>query len=527
MPQGHRGLPLAFVLAILTACAARAPQTAAEATRHARTSTLAEVEAFLSALPGLPHGGRITLASAGRSHEGRPLHVVGAALPPDPDRPRLRALIVANIHAGEVEGKEASLQILREIAMGGHRELLASIDLWFVPVYNVDGNERLSPDHRPEQNGPDLVGQRPNAQGLDLNRDFVKAEAPETQALLALFRRLDPHLFFDLHTTDGSWHGYDLTYAPSLSPNCDAAVAQHSRRLLEEAKASLAACTPPVRTFDYGNFETRDWDGGGAPQSDAGVRGWWTYDHRARYGVNCFGLRNRIGILSEAYSNAPFGERIAATRSFVLAVLSAAAASEDDLRAAMAQADAVPRRAPEPAQFGFATEFAPPTEAEVLVGDCTKSALPEGRGMRLARTAKAAPERMPVFASFRARRFVSMPRAWAIADAPPAVEQALQAHGIACRRLTAPVSARAERFVVGKALRPKRPFQGHQEVRLEGEWEAVQLEVEAGCLWIPADQPLFRLAATLLEPQSEDSLTTWNFFDARLSPHHPVLRILD
>ena len=216
MPQGHRGLPLAFVLAILTACAARAPQTAAEATQHARTSTLAEVEAFLSALPGLPHGGRITLASAGRSHEGRPLHVVGAALPPDPDRPRLRALIVANIHAGEVEGKEASLQILREIAMGGHRELLASIDLWFVPVYNVDGNERLSPDHRPEQNGPDLVGQRPNAQGLDLNRDFVKAEAPETQALLALFRRLDPHLFFDLHTTDGSWHGYDLTYAPSL-----------------------------------------------------------------------------------------------------------------------------------------------------------------------------------------------------------------------------------------------------------------------------------------------------------------------
>jgi hypothetical protein len=69
---------------------------------------------------------------------------------------------------------------------------------------------------------------------------------------------------------------------------------------------------PPLRTFDYGNFETRDWDGGGAPSSQANVRGWWTYDHRARYVINGFGLRNRIGIRALRH---PYHDVICLTRN--------------------------------------------------------------------------------------------------------------------------------------------------------------------------------------------------------------------
>ena len=135
---------------------------------------------------------------------------------------RLRALILANIHGGEVEGKEAVQMLLREIAIGEHEDILEHFDIVFVPVFNADGNDEISARNRVSQNGPDRgVGQRHNAQDLDLNRDYVKAETPEVRAQLGLFRAFDPDLYMDLHTTNGSDHGYQLTYAPSLSTNLD------------------------------------------------------------------------------------------------------------------------------------------------------------------------------------------------------------------------------------------------------------------------------------------------------------------
>ncbi|MCA8952152.1 MAG: succinylglutamate desuccinylase/aspartoacylase family protein, partial [Planctomycetes bacterium] len=211
------------------------PRTTPESTGYERTSTLADVQRFLDACVGLSHGDRLGISVAGKSHEGRPLLLVKCALPGrGDDSNRLRALIIGNIHAGEVEGKEALQQLAREFASGEHDAILEHCDVWLLPVYNPDGNEQLDVRHRPGQNGPARTGQRPNGQGFDLNRDFVKAEAPETRALLTLFGSVDPHLFMDLHTTNGSYHGYHLTYAPSLSTNMDPELADLSRTLLDD-----------------------------------------------------------------------------------------------------------------------------------------------------------------------------------------------------------------------------------------------------------------------------------------------------
>lgn len=526
-----------FWLACAGACASRErvpaelPRTTPEATTFARTSSCREVEQFVLSLRGLSHGDRLTVSAMGRSHEGRDLLLVRAALPTVDESKALRAIVVANIHAGEVEGKEAVQQLLRELALGQHEDLLARFVLYFVPIYNADGNERLAAKNRPEQNGPDLVGERANAQGLDLNRDFVKAEAPETRALLGAFARLDPHLYFDLHTTDGSWHGYELTYAPSLNPNCDPLVASMSRRLLDDATASLLAKTPPVYTFDYGNFETRDWDGGGAPGSQPDVRGWWTYDHRARYGINYFGLRNRIGILSEAYSNADFATRIAATHAFVLAVLRAAATEEARLHETFALADSrlagLPLPDAEPVRFGFATTFAPPETLDVRVGDCERIALPDGLGTRFSRTTAVREERMPVFRAFASQQHLPLPFAWVVPNPPAGLAPLLQLHDVRFEVLAAPKTVAASTFAVAKKRKPKRPFQGHQELQLEGSYgPEVPVALPTGTLWIDALQPHARVAATLLEPVSEDSLSTWNLFEPATGDTYPVLRVL-
>ena len=100
----------------------------------------------------------------------------------------------ANIHAGEVEGKEAAQMLLRDLTLGPLRPLLDQIVLLVVPIYNTDGNERWRPgeQNRPGQNGPEPVGQNPNGQGLNLNRDYVKMEAPETRGSAALILQLGP-----------------------------------------------------------------------------------------------------------------------------------------------------------------------------------------------------------------------------------------------------------------------------------------------------------------------------------------------
>ncbi|MBL8725491.1 MAG: M14 family metallopeptidase [Planctomycetes bacterium] len=501
------------------------PRTRPETTEFRETSSAADVLGFLRALSALPRGDHLSLDSIGQTHEGRDLWLLRIAAPAPTAKdaePRLRALVLGNIHAGEVEGKEALQLLAREFAAGQHQDLLADLELYFLPVYNADGNERLGRQNRPGQNGPEWTGQRPNAQGLDLNRDFVKADAPETRALLAAFTRLDPDLFVDLHTTNGSYHGYHLTYAPSLSPNVAPAVAAVSRALLDRATAAMAQ--QGFATFDYGNFETRDWDGSGAPESKPGVRGWYTYDHRPRYGVNYFALRHRVAILSEAYSNCDFATRVAATRAFVLALLHGAAADRQRLRAAARAAEAA---AQQPGQrLGFDTTFAAPESLPVLVGAVDTVPAPPGGSVRHVRKGDGVPEVMPVVRAFTARQFRTLPAAWAIREPSADLQDRLRRHGIECTVLAAERTVRAERFAVAKKVKPKRPYQGHQELVLHGTWGAASdVALAAGTLWVPARQRFSMLAAQLLEAESEDSLSSWNFLEAATGDEYPVLRI--
>src|SRR5690606_75840 len=161
-------------------------------------------------------GAPIRVGSLGESSVGRAIPYVVAARPLVASGAEARrsgkpiVWLQGNIHAGEVEGKEAAQMLLRDLTIGSLRPLLDSLVLIVVPIYNTDGNERFAPgdENRPGQNGPALVGVRSNGQGLDLNRDYVKQEAPETRGTLALLAEWDPDVFIDLHTTNGSYHGY-------------------------------------------------------------------------------------------------------------------------------------------------------------------------------------------------------------------------------------------------------------------------------------------------------------------------------
>jgi hypothetical protein len=372
------------------------------------------------------------------------------------------------------------------------------------------------------------VGTRANAQGLDLNRDYIKAEAPETRASLAMFAAWEPDVFVDLHTTNGSYHGYALTYAPSLNPAARFA-GPFTRDTMLVALRRRMSERQGFQIFDYGNFVSQD----------SAQQGWFTYDSRPRFGTNYYGLRGRVSVLSEAYSHDPFARRVAATYDFVAELLSFAAELSQDIVDLGREADtrttgwgnAPASGAPViPLRSTLASRGTEPVLVEQIerTGDSVRAEAGMPRGVR--RTGVVSPVRMPVYDRFRPTLTATMPFAYAIpATVGDSLWPRLALHGIGVDRLDASADVTAQGFVVDSAARAGRPFQGHTEVQLFGTWTAPAARtLPAGTYVVRAGQPLGILAVYLLEPQSDDGFVTWNVLDRAISPGNefPVVRIV-
>lgn len=516
------------------------PRTRPELSGYRQTSRYADVRKFLDSLHTL--GAPLTFGSIGKTNEGRDIPSVVAARPlvaTASEAKRLGRPIVyvqGNIHAGEVEGKDALLALLRDLTFSSKPNALDSIVLIAVPIYNADGNERFAPQsvNRTEQNGPELVGVRHNAQNLDLNRDYVKAEAPETRASLAMFNTWDPDVFVDLHTTDGSFHGYALTYSPSLSP---AAVfgGVYARDSLLPILRDRMRGRHGFEVFDYGNFVSDE------PFliSDTSVHeAWATYDARPRFGTNYYGIRGRTAILSEAYSHDSLERRIASTYAFVSEILSLVAEKGSAIRSLSARADSQPLawgRSPDSLQMvAVRSELIPtPRMMDVIKEDVekrgdsvfTQPGVPKGKR----RTGRFTTIRLPVYDRFTSTLDRMPPAAYVIAPQNTAVVTLLRLHGVRVDRSDSAWTARGESFVIDSIITSPRPFQGHREVRLKGRWERGLQTLPPKSFIVSTAQPRGALIVYLLEPESDDGFTTWNLFESELRKggRFPVRRIFD
>jgi hypothetical protein len=433
--------------------------------------------------------------------------------------------VQANIHAGEVEGKEAVLMLARRLVDGNLRSLSKQLVILIAPVYNADGNEKVSAGNRTAQNGPVAgVGTRENANGLDLNRDYMKLDTAEARALVRLMTTWDPHLVIDLHTTNGSYHGYHLTYAPTLNPNADARLIAFERDTLLPGVRKAMLDTHNFRTYYYGSFMP---EGGGARESarvdpqNPGTTTWRTFDHRPRFGNNYVGLRNRIAILSEAYSHLDFKGRVDVTGAFVEEAWRAAAKHAKQILALTTQADqalAPPRRAlAKPVEQGLEFEArALPDTVAILAGDVRTELNPRSGQEMLQMTDMAVPVQLKDYGMFAATRTRPLPAGWviprALATSPrmAAALDRLRWHGVRTETILADTQMDVDRFVIGAISPAAHLSQGRQEVRISGTLERASLLVDTGSILVPASQPLARLAFYLLEPDSDDGLAAWN-----------------
>lgn len=425
--------------------------------------------------------------------------------------------IQGNIHAGEVEGKEAAQAVLRRICQEGPGGLLDKVILLFDPIYNIDGNERFGPQerNRPEQNGPAQVGVRTSSEGFDLNRDGMKAESIEFRAVLdRIWNRWDPDVMMDLHTTDGTRHGYDLTYAPPLNPNTDPGILRFSRDEMLPAIRRQFHRQFATELFDYGDDTTNN-----------KIRGWRTFGEGGRYMTNYAGIRNRIGILSEAATYIPFKDRVVATDRFVTSVLDYVAKNSRRVLDLTRHADmAVAELPKEKGELGVRFEMAVGRTEEALIE-------PEpGPGQKrpyTGRPAKLDRIKMPIYERFKATRTARVPSGYLIPAGETRILELLRRHGVVVERFLSPATLAAQRFDIAKVNVESRAFQGHRLALIDGAFQPVTEIASAGSYLVRMSQPLGILIFNLLEPESSDGVVTWNFLSQDPAPgsRYPILKV--
>jgi dipeptidyl-peptidase-4 len=502
-----RLIALVFCLIPLPALAQEPLRTVAERTDYRETSRHADVTAFCERLA--KESPLVRLTDFGTSTEGRKLHLLVLSDPPvgNPEEAAKSGkpvvLAFANIHAGEVDGKEAVLALARDLAR--EKELLKKLVVLIVPNLNPDGNEKIDPKNRTTQNGPPAgVGLRANAQGFDLNRDFVKLESPEIRGLVRVFDRWDPLLVVDCHTTNGSYHHYTLTYDGPRYPAADPRLVEYGQEKVLPDLATRVKKATGFDCFPYGNF-SRD------------RTKWETYPSSPRFSLQYLALRGQVGLLSESYTYAPFADRVKASYAFVRAALDYAAEHGGELKKLTAEA-AKPR-----GRVALRTKTVSRGKHAVVFG--YEEATKDGKRVRT-----DTPKHYPVEVVDRVVPTLeaSVPPAYLIPPGYAEAVEVLRRHGVRVEELREDIELEALAYTVTEVNRAEREFQKHRLVTLEVRPDvARKTTARAGSAVIRTDQPLGTFAAYLLEPQSEDGLAAWNFFDKGLAvgKPFPVLRL--
>jgi Zinc carboxypeptidase len=487
-------------------------QTVAEQSHFVRTGRYDEVVRLCATYERTWHDA-VRCTQFGRTPEGRPMFVLtvsrtGALTPEEARKRNLPVMLMqGGIHAGEIDGKDAGFLALRELlnneAAAG---ALKSFVLVFVPVFNIDGHERFGHWNRPNQVGPEEMGFRATAQNFNLNRDYMKADAPEMQSMLRLLGTWDPVLYVDLHVTDGAEFQHDVSNTLEPVYAGDPGLHSTGAGIVKELNETIAKQGSMPLDF-YPSFIVDDDPASGfaaGPPQPRFSHGYWA-------------LHNRFGLLVETHSWKDYQTRVRVTHNIIVALATMMAKDGSRWRTLQREADT---RA---AQLGgqdvvLDFESGPHVSTIDFQGYAYKREPSAVSGALVTHYDNTKPEvwHLPFKDQVVPKVHVKAPAAGYIVPAADAawVGEKLTLHGIGFERIpTAKTHVQLETFRATKVGYSKAPFEGHTTMTLEGQWKPETRSIPAGSLFVPVAQANARVLVALLEPQAPDSLGAWGFFN--------------
>ena len=474
--------------------------TTPELSNYEKTSTYADVMNFINEVS--KNTNKITRISMGTSLEGKDIPVLILANPRVSTPAEAKAsgkpviYVQGNIHSGEVEGKEAVQVLLREILHGDKGYLLDNQIILFAPIYNTDSNDKMEEGRRPSQeDSPKEVGMRPNSQGWDLNRDGMKQEALETKGLIQnIIVPWDPALFVDLHTTNGVWHGYSITWAPSYHTAGEKAPYDYTwDKILPEVTTEVKK-NDDLYLGPYGYFY--------AQREGWPIKSISTYNHHPRYLVNQFGLRNRMAILSESFAHERLYQRINATYAFVREILEFTNKNGEEILStnANAEAAAIQLVKEQGGKVSKGTRFEMTALEEKIPNYRAYNHLvyEETEGNRPGKRYVRKPEIVELKdvvnnSAFTPTATAILPKGYLIPAEFANIAEHLMNNGVKVVKLDKNVRATGQVYKATKLELAGRPFEMHNMATLEGTFESASKKFGKGDYWVDLAQPLANL----------------------------------
>lgn len=488
-------------------------RTHAEATDYRETPSYDDTVVFARRLA---HASLcIDYESFGFSGEGRELPLVIASetgtFTPEAAHAQGKAvvLIQACIHAGEPDGKDAGFALLRDLGITKTLEgILTNVVLLFIPIYNTDGHERPSRYNRINQNGPTEMGWRTTSTYQNLNRDYMKADTPETRAWIRLWNQWKPDLFIDCHVTDGADYRCNITYHHEHHAGVDDAIVQWEREVFGGKVVPATEAAGNVISWYLEFMDNRD--------LTLGTR---DFNGSPRFSTGYVPIKNRAGILIETHMIKDYRSRVIGTYDFLLAALREVNRDPERLRKIGRDADERTVAAGKtfdpdrlfPLDFEL-TEEATPFELKAFNYETEHSEV--SGDLRVIYGREPLDLTVPMYQTFRVKKAVAPPLEYIVPAQWSEVIDVLKAHGLEMHTLAEFFPTEVETYRFTNVSWPQGPFEGRYMPRFDVERSIETRVFPTGSVVLPLAQPSAKVLLNLLEPEAPDSFVHWGFFNA-------------
>ncbi len=499
---------LVFTL-LLSTGSARADDfiTVAERSDFRVTSTYDETLDYFKRLEAASPLAR--LAVFGKTSQQRDMHYLivskDKAFTPEAAKRTGKVIILIQngIHAGEIDGKDASMILLREILITKERAaLLDSVIILMIPIFNIDGHENNSRYTRANQYGPANAGFRTTAQRYNLNRDYLKVDSPEMRSWVKLWTTWMPDFFIDNHVTDGHDWQYVVTYTMPWHPNAAPQVQEWTTSVFDPY--FIPRCTelgfpPAPYAFPVRNH----------PNNAIS-----TFVDTPRFSTGYAALWNRPGMLIEIHSLKEYKPRVMGNHAAMVAVLEILNKQRSVLRGAIAEADSeltsgtvtsLPLSYDRSGDSSFFEILTYPAinDSSVVTG---------GKHQKWDRT-KPYTDTVPYFGSFKAKQSVTVPAAYLIPREWSAVIERLRVHGVRIDTLIAPIEIPVTLYRFDSVKFASESFEGNVRVSYKTTTRDTSLLFPTGTAVVDPRQPAGKVAIHALEPDGSDSFVSWGFMN--------------
>ena len=488
--------------------------TTGEKTDWKETGLYAEVTSLIHRMEQMsPY---VKVVQFGITPEGRPMEAVivssDKAFTPAAAAKTDKAIILiqSGIHSGEIEGKDTALMLIRDMAITKRPEQAAWLKkaiFVVIPVFNIDGHESVGPFNRANQNGPKVAGLRANAQQLNLNRDYIKGDAPEMRAWLKLYNSWMPDFMFDNHVTDGADYQYDVTW--DMAHNQDMAAptrAWVNDRYIPQINQRMAADGHLVSPY------------GALRKNAAGQREFFVEVFSPRYSHLYAAAHNRPALLVETHSLKDAKTRAWSNYDIMKHSIEIVVEDPQALRKAVRDSDAqmaalAGDRSAAPVYLGGATsEKSHPLVYHSLKIEPFKSEITGAMVPHY--TAQKEDIETVMHDEIDTTSEARMPLGYLIPLAWKDLADELALHGVEMERTTKPLEQEFDTYRFSDVKYSNVAFEGRVMVDFTTKPVKEKILIPAGSFWVPLHQQRARLILSMMDPHAPDALIHWGFCNA-------------